>query len=167
MADYRFLSAGAPHWERTAGLITNRFQLAGMSNVEGLLDSRVSRSPGTARLAVGDVLVLVGFLVLGELQHNVNPVESPLLVADTVAPFLLGWIVAALAVGVYAPGATRTVKTAVARAAGTWVLAALIGLALRSTSLFHGQAPLSFALVVTGIGVVSFSAWRGAVAYLR
>jgi hypothetical protein len=138
-----------------------------MSNAQGVLGSRVSRSPGTALLAVGDLLVLVGFLVVGELRHGVNPVESPLVVADTVAPFLLGWVVAALAVGVYGPGATRTVKTAVARAAGAWVLAAILGLSLRSTSLFHGDAPLSFAFVVTGIGVVSFSAWRGLVASLR
>jgi hypothetical protein len=59
------------------------------------------------------------------------------------------------------------VKTAVTRAAGAWVLAAIVGLALRSTSLFHGDVPLSFALVVTGIGVASFSAWRGLVASLR
>ena len=74
---------------------------------------------------------------------------------------------ALLAVGVYGPGAIQSVKAAVALAAGTWVLAAILGLALRSTSLFHGDAPPSFALVVTGIGVASFSAWRGLVASLR
>ncbi|MFC7080896.1 DUF3054 domain-containing protein [Halorussus caseinilyticus] len=138
-----------------------------MSNAEGLLRSRFDRSPDTALLALGDLLVLVGFIVMGELRHDVNPAESPLVVADTLAPFLLGWVVAALAVGVYAPGATRTVRTAVQRVVGAWVLAAAIGLALRATALFHGDAPLSFALVVTGIGSVSFAAWRGAVAYLR
>ncbi|WP_276300920.1 DUF3054 domain-containing protein [Halorussus lipolyticus] len=138
-----------------------------MSNAEGLLGSRVSRSPSTAVLAVGDLFVLVSFLVLGELRHDVNPVESPLVVADTIAPFLLGWVIAALAVGAYAPDATQTVKTAIVRVASTWVLAAIIGLALRATSLFHGDSPLSFALVVTGIGLVFFSAWRGLVASLR
>jgi hypothetical protein len=138
-----------------------------MSNVDGRLFSRVNRSPGTLLLAVGDLLVLVGFLVIGELSHGVHPVESPLVVADTVAPFFVGWVVAALAVGAYAPGATRSVRTAVLRAAAAWVGAAAIGLALRATTLFHGGSPLSFALVVTGTGVVSFSLWRGAVAYLR
>jgi len=138
-----------------------------MSNADGFLVSRVNRSPATLLLAVGDLLVLVGFLVVGELSHGVNPVESPLVVADTVAPFLLGWVVAALAVGAYAPGATQTVRTAVLRAASAWVGAAAIGLALRATTLFHGGSPLSFVLVVTGIGVVCFAAWRGAVSYLR
>lgn len=147
--------------------MTAGFERGGMSNAEGFLDSRLDRSPGTGRLALGDLLVLVGFIVAGELRHGVNPVESPLVVADTLAPFLLGWVAAALAVGAYARGATRTVGTAALRAAGAWVAAAAIGLALRSTALFHGSAPLSFALVVTGVGVVSFVAWRSAVAALR
>lgn len=142
------------------------FQPVGMSNATGLLRSRVESSPGTARLALGDLFVLVGFFVLGELSHGVSPIASPLVVADTIAPFLIGWVVAALVVGAYAPGATRTVRVAVLRAAGAWVGAAAIGLALRATPLFHGVSPLSFALVVTGIGVVFFSAWRAAVAYL-
>ncbi|NEU57336.1 DUF3054 domain-containing protein [Halorussus sp. MSC15.2] len=138
-----------------------------MSNADGLLRSRVNRSPGTARLALGDLLVMVGFLVMGELRHGVNPVTMPGRVAGTIAPFLAGWVVAAFVVGTYAPGATRTVRTAVQRAAGAWVLAAAIGLALRSTEVFHGDAPWTFALVVTATGVVFFSAWRATVASLR
>lgn len=134
-----------------------------MSNAEGFLGSRVDRSPGTGRLAVGDLLVLAGFLTVGELRHGVNPVTQPLVVADTVAPFLVGWIVASLVAGAYAPGATRTPRVAAVRAGGAWVVAAAIGLVLRATTLFHGESPLSFALVVTGIGVVSFVAWRVAV----
>lgn len=138
-----------------------------MSNAEGFLASRFDRSSATASLAVGDLLVVVGFLVVGELRHGVNPVESPLVVADTVAPFLVGWVVAALAVGAYAPGATRSVESAVLRATGAWVGAAAIGLALRATPYFHGNSPLTFALVVTGMGVVFLSAWRATVASLR
>ncbi|WP_137283401.1 DUF3054 domain-containing protein [Halorussus salinisoli] len=138
-----------------------------MSNAEGFLRSRVDRSPGTARLALGDLLVLASFLTAGSLSHGYDPITMPGRVAGTIAPFLVGWVVAALVVGAYAPGATRTVQTAVTRVTGTWVLASAIGLALRSTAFFHGDAPLSFALVVTGIGTVSFSAWRALVASLR
>lgn len=138
-----------------------------MSNVEGFLDSRVDRSSGTVGFALGDLLVIVGFIVMGELRHGVHPVESPLIVADTIAPFLVGWVVAALVVGAYSPAATRSVRSAVVRVAGTWVVAAAIGLALRSTEFFHGGAPLSFALVVTGVGVASLSAWRAIATTLR
>lgn len=136
-----------------------------MSNAGGLLDSRVDRSSHTVWLAMGDLLVLIGFLVVGELRHDVNPIDQPLLVADTIAPFLIGWILASLAAGAYSPGATRTVPGAILWGAGTWVVAAVIGLALRATQYFHGGALPSFALVVIGLGMVCFGAWRGAMAY--
>ncbi|WP_135828524.1 DUF3054 domain-containing protein [Halorussus halobius] len=135
-----------------------------MSNVDGRLGSRVAATPGAARLALGDLLVILGFLMVGELNHGVDPVASPLVVADTVAPFLAGWVVGALVFRSYAPGATRTVRSAVFRAAGAWVLAAAIGLALRATPYFHGNSPASFAMVVTSVGVASLSTWRAAVA---
>lgn len=138
-----------------------------MSNAEGVFASRFDWSLGTARLAVGDVLVVIGFLVVGELSHNVNPLETPLVVADTIAPFLFGWVVAAFALGAYKPGATRTVKTAILRGALGWVGAAAIGLTLRATPYFHGDSPLAFAMVVTGLGVVALSTWRATVAALR
>ncbi|WP_132058333.1 DUF3054 domain-containing protein [Halorussus amylolyticus] len=139
-----------------------------MSNaVTTLLGSRFDRSPGTARLALGDLLVLAGFLILGSLNHGVDPITMPGRVAGTIAPFLVGWVVGALALGAYAPGATRTARTSILRAVGAWLVAAPIGLALRSTAYFHGSSPWTFALVVTGVGVLSFSTWRGAVAGLR
>lgn len=138
-----------------------------MSNAGGFLRSRLQRSPGTARLAAGDLLLLVGLFVLGQLRHGINPVESPLVFADTFTPFLFGWVVAALVAGAYGPGATRTVRSAVLRVAPAWVAAAAIGLALRATPYFHGSSPLAFALVVTGTGVLALSAWRATVAYLQ
>lgn len=134
-----------------------------MSNVDGL-GRRVARSAETARLALGDLLVIVGFLIVGELRHGVHPVESPLVVADTIAPFLVGWAAGALAAGAYAPDSTRTVRTAVLRATAAWVPAAAIGLALRATDYFHGNSPWTFALVIVGVGVACLSAWRASVA---
>lgn len=137
-----------------------------MSNADGLVRSRFDRSTATAGLALGDVLVLAGFLTMGSVNHGVNPISMPGHVAGTVAPFLVGWVVASLVAGAYAPDATRTVRTAVLRAVAAWVPAAAIGLTLRSTAFFHGDSPWTFALVVTGVGIVSFSAWRAFAAYV-
>jgi ABC-type arginine transport system permease subunit len=137
-----------------------------MSNADGLVRSRFDRSTATAGLALGDVLVLASFLTMGSLNHGVDPVSMPGRVAGTVAPFLVGWVVASLVAGAYAPDATRTVRTAVLRAVAAWVPAAAIGLTLRSTEFFHGDSPWTFALVVTGVGIVSFSAWRAFAAYV-
>ncbi|UPV73376.1 DUF3054 domain-containing protein [Halorussus limi] len=137
-----------------------------MSNAEGLLGSRFDRSRATAGLALGDLLVLAGFLTAGSLNHGVDPVSMPGHVAGTIAPFLVGWVVASLVAGAYAPDATRTVGTAVLRAVSAWVPAAAIGLTLRSTGFFHGDSPVTFILVVTVVGIVCFSAWRAFAAYL-
>lgn len=134
-----------------------------MSNAASVLGSRVDSSPGTGRLALGDLLLLVSLLVTGSFRHN----ETGLLrIADTIAPFFIGWVLASLAVGAYAPGATENPKTAAIRAGSTWLVAAAIGLLLRATSFFHGNSPWTFALVVTGLGLVAFVAWRVAVSVL-
>lgn len=138
-----------------------------MSSALGSLTPfRVERSPRRLGLALGDVLTLTTFIVIGELRHNVSPLTEPLVVADTIAPFLLGWLVVAVAVGAYGPRATASVGQAATVAAATWVGAAVIGLALRATDLFHGDAPLSFALVVTGVGLLFFVGWRSVAAAL-
>ena len=135
-----------------------------MSNAASVLGSRVDGSAGTGRLAFGDLLVLVGLLVAGSLRHD----ETGLLrIADTIAPFFLGWVVGSIAVGAYAPGATENPKTAAVRAGGAWLVAAAIGLALRASPFFHGRSPPAFVLVVTGLGLVCFVAWRTAVAVVR
>ncbi len=133
-----------------------------MSSVFGV--RRFDRSPATAGLVVGDLLVLSGLLLMGSLRHNENPIETPLLFADTVAPFLVGWIVASLLVGAYSKRARQSPRAAALFGGGTWIVASLIGAGLRATSLFHGDSPLSFVLVVTGIGLVFFVIWRGVVA---
>ncbi|USZ68592.1 DUF3054 domain-containing protein [Halorussus salilacus] len=139
-----------------------------MSNAVGtLVRPQLDRSTGTLGLALGDLVVLAGFLTLGSMNHGVDPATMTGRVAGTVAPFLIGWVVAAPLVGAYAPDATRTVGTAAVRASLAWIPAAAIGLALRSTDFFHGGSPWTFALVVTGVGLASFVAWRAAAAVLR
>ncbi|WP_435153128.1 DUF3054 domain-containing protein [Haladaptatus sp. DFWS20] len=125
---------------------------------------RFDRSPTTAGLGIGDLLVILGLLWMGSLRHNENPIATPLLFADTVAPFLIGWIIASLLVGAYSTQARQSVRDAVRFGGGAWIIASLIGAGLRATSLFHGDAPLSFVLVVTGIGLVFLVTWRGLVA---
>ena len=135
-----------------------------MSNAASVLGSRVDSSAGTGRLALGDLLLLVGLLVAGSLQHNAT---DPLRIAGTIAPFLLGWVVGSIVAGAYAPGATENPKTAAIRATGAWLVAAAIGMLLRATSFFHGSSPPAFVLVVTGFGLVCFVVWRVAVAVVR
>ena len=137
-----------------------------MSNALGsAVVGRVERSATTAWLALGDALIIATFLALGALRHNVNPITQPLRVAGTVAPFLIGWAIAAPLVGAYAPRARRSVWTGVSLAVGAWLTASIIGATLRATPYFHGNAPLSFVAVTFGVGAVFLGVWRAVVAY--
>jgi hypothetical protein len=106
-----------------------------------------------AGLAVGDVLAIVGVLVVGELTHGVSPLAQPLRVADTLAPFVGAYLAAALVVGTYRAGGRRRLLAA-------WLVGTLGGLSLRATPLFHGGVTWPFPAVVLGTTLVALVGWR-------
>lgn len=130
------------------------------SAFKSALGTRIDWSPSTAWLALGDGLVIVAFLVVGELRHDVNPVAQPGHVAITIAPFLLGWLIAAPLVGAYSERARRSVPASVVFAIVSWLVADLIGAALRATPVIPGNSPVTFVAVTFGVGGVSLAIWR-------
>ena len=132
-----------------------------MSNaVVTFLDRRLD--VGAAPLAVGDVLVLILLLSAGTIHHR--GVEflavNPGYLTGTLAPFLVGWLVASIPLGAYSPGAAETQKAAIPLAVRSWLVADAIGLGLRATPLFHGEVELVFVVVTLVVGLVGLSAWR-------
>jgi hypothetical protein len=128
--------------------------------VASFLDRRIDAR--ATPLAVGDVLVVALLLTGGTIHHNGADfvLSNPVYLAGVLAPFLIGWIVAAPLLGAYAPGATETAKAAVPLALRSWVVADLIGLGLRASPAFHGGAQLSFAVVTILVGAVGLTVWR-------
>lgn len=131
--------------------------------------SRVTDPPwrprGSARVAfltLGDVLLILAFVVAGEVRHGVDPLARPGVVVDTAIPFLLAWFVAAVLAGLYRPGWSP--RTTAVRTAAAWAAAALVALGLRATPLFHGDFALAFLLVSVGVGLVLLVPWRVGVA---
>lgn len=119
---------------------------------------------GTAvPVAAGDLVVIVGALVAGELRHGIDPVSDPLRVLDTLVPFLVGWIALASVLGAYDPDALSGVAGSVRVGAGAWVGAANVGLILRQSPYFHGDVAYPFPLVVTGTVLALLVAWRAVV----
>ena len=147
-----------------------------LSRVSGL-PFGVGLDPSRRHLAVavGDLLVVSVLIFYGVVHHYVaEPGASGILgalppaghVAAVVGPFLVGWVVAAVLAGAYTRAALASPLAAVVNGVGTWVLAALLGSALRATPLFPGGAPPIFILAVLGTGTVGFVLWRGVVGYL-
>ncbi len=126
---------------------------------------RVRLDRPTLSLVAGDVLVLVAVVVAGEISHGIDPLARPVLVLDTLAPFLVGWTALAALLGAYG----RTVQTrplaSIRVGAGAWVGAANVGLILRSSPLFHGGTTYPFNLVITATVLVGLVAWRAVAAF--
>ncbi|WP_247000715.1 DUF3054 domain-containing protein [Halosolutus gelatinilyticus] len=114
----------------------------------------------TLALGAIDVAVVVGFVTVGLLSHDVNPIADPITSLETIAPFALGWLVIAPVAGVYA----RDVATSAPRTARSvsvaWIAAANVGLILRSSPAFDGGAVWPFNLVMTGFGLLALLGWR-------
>lgn len=127
---------------------------------DSFLASRLDRA--AAPLAVGDVIVILGLLTFGALQHNTTTylTENPTYLLGVFAPFLIGWVLVAPLVGAYAPGAAESAKSSVPLVVRSWIPAAVVGLLLRWAGLFHGGAAPAFAVVITVTGAFALGVWR-------
>jgi hypothetical protein len=127
-------------------------------NAAGVVASRVDRSTTTAVLAVGDLALILLFFVLGELRHG-GVAALPSL-PSSAAPFLFGWVVASLVVGVYGAPWRDSAFNAAVRTAGAWTGAVAIGQLLRDSPLLPGSADPAFVLVSLVVGAVLLVPWR-------
>ena len=106
-------------------------------------------------LAVGDLLTVVAFVAVGSYHHGNS---DPLYAVYVAVPFLFGWFVVAPLAGAY--GDFPSLRNEAFSLLGTWLVAALVGLGLRSTDFFDGGAPPSFGFVIIVVGGVSLLVWR-------
>jgi len=135
--------------------------------VANFLDRRIDGR--AAPLAVGDLLVIVAVFGAGTVHHNgVDFVAaSPGYLFATVAPFVVGWVVAAPLLGAYAPGAAESSKAAVPLALRSWLLADAVALGLRATPFVSGGIQPSFVLVSLVTGGLGLAVWRALFFKLR
>lgn len=136
-----------------------------MSTVTATLRKRVDRSGTTAILAAGDVVAIAAFVLVGAVYGHGESLTNVGQHVGTFIPFLLGWTVAAMLGSLYTTDARRSVSRAASWTIPAWITAAVIGILLRGTSLFHGSfSPIFLAVsIVTGLGFLL--PWRAAVAY--
>jgi len=124
---------------------------------------RLPRGVDRARLVVllpGDVLALALFVLAGSLRHNAEPWVYPERFALVLAPFLVGWLVAAPLLGAYSRWERVSRRWAVGLALAAWPVAVAVAMALRATATFPGDAAPTFYLVAVAFGAVALAAWR-------
>jgi hypothetical protein len=116
------------------------------------------------RYLAGDLLAILVFVAIGEVQHAFPPHQYPLRFVGTAVPFLAGWALAAPVVGAYRRSTLTTPLAAAAWALLAWLLADAVGQLLRDTAVFPGGADPIFYVVAAGAGGALLVAWRGVAA---
>lgn len=110
-------------------------------------------------LAVGDAVAITAFATVGAAHHGESPLD-PVAVGWIVAPFLVGWAVAAVIGGLYTGDATASPVRALSWSLPAWIVASLLGSGLRGTALFPGDVALTFVAVTIAVGGAFVVGWR-------
>jgi hypothetical protein len=111
-------------------------------------------------ILLGDAFVILGFIATGIHSHGGIPWQTPQYTLETFAPFLIAWLLLSPLLGVYHPRTLTDYPGTALHVTLTWVGTAILGALVRSTSFFHGSAPLSFVVPITLLGVLFFLPWR-------
>ena len=113
-----------------------------------------------ALLYLGDVLCLLGFVLVGMRQHDTLAAPDPALrFALNAGPLLLAWTVSGLALGAFRlPSPSLAVVWR--RTLLAWLVAAPAGLLLRAALLGSSILVVAFVLVTLLLGGALLLAWR-------
>lgn len=111
-----------------------------------------------ALLAVGDLLTLLLFVVIGRISHGMTS-DWLVNVLRIATPFVVGWGVAAWLVGAYRPGLWREPAPFLARSAAAWLLANGLAFLLRYF-VMQDRITLPFALTSVAFTGLFLLAWR-------
>lgn len=113
----------------------------------------------TPWLLVGDWLLLLAFVFIGQRDHDMNVVGAlPSLFTTTLA-VALPWSVAAWLMGALRAPAGDW-RPWFGRVLAAWLIAAPLGIILRALYRGQGSIPLPFMLVMLGLGGLFMLAWR-------
>lgn len=108
-------------------------------------------------LIAGDILVFVIFSILGRGAHQMELGAAG--IVSTGWPFLAGWLIVGIPMGVYRPEAYESAAAGAKRALLTWIIGGPVALVLRSLAV--GRLPhWSFAIIAFTTSLVLLVAWR-------
>jgi len=140
-----------------------------MTSVATAVRHRVDPSPFTALVALGDLVCLVAFVLLGVTvgHENIDPTAQPLRVLGVVLTFAAGWAATSLVGGLYTAEARTSVRRAVAWTVPAWLGAAVVAQGIRATPFAPGNASLAFFLVSVGVVLALLVPWRALVSVLE
>ncbi|GAB4480426.1 MAG: hypothetical protein OHK0031_01580 [Anaerolineales bacterium] len=113
----------------------------------------------SAWLIVGDTLTLAALTLIGFATHGENGLALLPRMAATFFPLLMGWFLAAPALGAYDAARAADFR-ALWRPLLAMILAGPLAVLLRALWLNGVVIPI-FGLVLTGSGLLAMALWRG------
>ena len=119
------------------------------------VDSRAVR-----RYAIGDVVAIAVFVVLGEFSHGANPITVFVPMLETLGTFLLGWVTVATIAGAYSRRSLDNGRHAILVSLYAWAIADAIAQLLRSLPFARGNGAITFYLVALVFGGALIGGWR-------
>ncbi len=109
----------------------------------------------------GDLLAVILFVYLGQRDHDLVNQANPLWgVLYTTGIFALPWAVAGWLLGAFPAPASLAARSLLARSSNTWLVAAPLGLLLRSYLLGRAVVPTSFITATYAFGGLFLLGWR-------
>ena len=112
-------------------------------------------------LLAGDLIAVVAFVAVGQEDHGLVNEANPVLgVLLTAGEFGMPWLIAGLLLGAFPRGDKLTVRSLLARSLNTWLVAAPIGILIRSYVLGRAVITTAFLVAALGFGGVFVLGWR-------
>jgi|TARA_B100001971_G_C18168661_1_gene525764 hypothetical protein len=111
-------------------------------------------------LITGDILILMAFMILGQLSHDMIPWKRPDRYLMGILPFFIGWLIAAPIIGAYSYDSLSSPINAAKYAAIAWFFADLLAMLIRGLPFMPGGVAISFFLVSYFIGAIMLVSWR-------
>lgn len=123
-------------------------------------DQRAANQAFPWLLALGDWLVILLFVVVGQTDHNMLGMAALPSLLITTLSLAVPWTIVAVLLGGYRPQTAAGLVAWIGRCLTIWLVAAPLGLIVRA--LLRGQSTiiLVFMIVLMGVGGLFIVGWR-------
>lgn len=111
-------------------------------------------------LFVGDILVILLFVFIGERDHAINDPQPLLRLLVTASYFALPWVIGAILLRAYDVQGTLSLRSMLVRTANGWLVAAPLGALIRSFANGSQVIASPFLVVVLLVGGMMLLLWR-------
>ncbi len=132
--------------------------------------SNIKSSPRSGTpwpIIIGDWLILVLFVFIGQQDHQITgPSALPSLLITSIS-LAIPWTIACLLLGGYWPERFASWQLWLARVLTIWLIAAPIGLVIRALLRGQGTIIVVFMLVLMSVGGLFLLGWRGLIWWWR